>query len=75
MGAMMANIIFRKQDDRLYCYIAKQDLELQVIRLEFEQPTCWGGRIELEGGKCYVIPCLDAIPAFPITLRAKKDPL
>jgi len=68
----MPSVLFSKKGDDLYCYIAKQDLEARVVRLEFDDAACWGGIFELEGGKSYYIFPQPGTPPFPVRLRASK---
>ncbi|ACS84305.1 MULTISPECIES: putative nitrogen fixation protein NifT [Musicola] len=71
----MPVVIFRERNAQLYCYIAKLDLEAKVTDVEFDQPERWGGRVALEGGKCYYINPQEAKPVFPVSLRATRSEL
>jgi nitrogen fixation protein NifT len=67
----MPMIIFRLKDDALYGYIAKQDREVRVTALEFNEEQCWGGQLQLEDGDSYYI-AQQPKPLFPISLRATR---
>lgn len=69
----MPSVLFSEKSDGLYCYIAKRDLEARVVRLEFNDPACWGGRFELEGGTAYYLEPQPEKPAFPVRLRVSKN--
>ncbi|WKV52984.1 MULTISPECIES: putative nitrogen fixation protein NifT [Dickeya] len=71
----MPVVIFRERNTQLYCYIAKLDLEAKVTGMEFDRHDYWGGRVELEGGKCYYVNPQDAKPVFPVSLRASRAEL
>jgi nitrogen fixation protein NifT len=62
----------RARSDALSFYVAKQDLEAEVKRLEFTGPDKWGGEIELDDGSRYFIEPLDQEPRLPITVRASR---
>lgn len=68
----MPNIMFRQQEDGLYGYIAKRDLEARVSSIEFSTEECWGGRIELENGEAYFLEPMDKMPRLPATVRVKR---
>ncbi|WP_410014896.1 putative nitrogen fixation protein NifT [Sodalis sp. C49] len=69
----MPSVLFSEKGADLYCYIAKQDLEARVVRIEFDDAACWGGMFELEGGKSYYIFPQPGKPPFPVRLRASKN--
>jgi nitrogen fixation protein NifT len=62
----------RTKSDALSFYVAKQDLEAEVKRVEFSGPGKWGGEIELDDGSRYFIQPLDREPRLPITVRASR---
>ncbi|MFM2478493.1 putative nitrogen fixation protein NifT [Celerinatantimonas sp. MCCC 1A17872] len=68
----MPNVILREQADGLYCYIAKRDLEAKIVDIEFEQPDCWGGRLELADGQAWYMAPQTAIPKFPFKVRLSR---
>lgn len=68
----MPNIMLRKQDGILTGYIAKRDLEAQVISLEFEEEDNWGGKLTLSSGDCFYFDPLPAPPSLPITIRMRR---
>ena len=62
----------RNKNDSMSFYVAKQDLEAEVRRIEFTAADKWGGEIELDDGSRYFIPPLDQEPRLPITVRASR---
>ncbi|MEI6896311.1 MAG: putative nitrogen fixation protein NifT [Psychromonas sp.] len=68
----MANIILRRQDGILTGYIAKKDLEAEVLSLEFEEPNKWGGKIVLSNGSSFYFDPLPEQPTLPITIRMRR---
>ncbi len=68
----MPNIMLRKQDGKMTGYIAKKDLEAEVISLEFEEPEHWGGKLTLSNGSSFYFEPLNAQPTLPITIRMRR---
>lgn len=68
----MPNIMLREQDDGLYGYIAKKDLEEKIVSIEFEEETNWGGTIELADGQKFFMTPQASIPKFPVTIRMTR---
>ena len=68
----MPNIMLRKQDGILTGYIAKKDLEAEVISLEFEETDRWGGKLVLSNGGSFYFEPLTAPPTLPITIRMRR---
>ena len=69
----MANVMLRRdKSGSLVFYLPKKDLEETVKTLEFDQPDCWGGRLELDDGQCYFIEPMQSPPKLPVSLRAKR---
>jgi len=68
----MPNIMLRKQGQLLTGYIAKKDLEAEVVDLEFEKQDCWGGKLTLSNGSSFYFEPLSAPPTFPITIRMRR---
>jgi nitrogen fixation protein NifT len=62
----------RTKSDAVSFYVAKQDLEAEVIRVQFPGPGKWGGEIELDDGSRYFVQPLDQEPQLPITVRASR---
>ena len=49
-GGNMPKVMLRKGTaGQLVFYIAKKDLEDEVVSLQFDQPDKWGGRTRTEG--------------------------
>ncbi len=71
----MANIILRHNSEgRLVFYLAKKDLEEEVVSLEHDSDEQWGGELTLGDGEKYYIEPLGARPSLPQTMRAKRLP-
>ena len=69
----MANVIFRKSDEgKLIFYLAKKDLEDEVVALEHDNDDKWGGKVTLGDGSKYYVEPLPQRPSLPKTLRAKR---
>lgn len=68
----MPNITLRKVDQQLTAYIAKKDLEANVVSLEFSDANKWGGKVSLSDGNCFYFSPLDSIPSLPITIRMSR---
>ena len=71
-GAVMPNIMIRKQDDILTGYIAKKDLEAEITSLEFTDADKWGGKMTLNNGMSFYFEPLPAPPTLPITIRMRR---
>ncbi|NNM51975.1 MAG: putative nitrogen fixation protein NifT [Pseudomonadales bacterium] len=69
---MPSVMIRRNKQGQLTLYVAKKDLEANVVTMEFDAPDRWGGELKLEDGTAYFIEPLSAPPGLPITLRAKR---
>ena len=68
----MPNVMIRKNEvGQLTLYIAKQDLEENVVSIEFDTPERWGGDFTLSDGSVYSVEPI-ARPELPITVRAKR---
>ncbi len=69
----MPNVMIRQNSSgQLTLYIAKQDLEENVVSIEFDSPDRWGGNFTLTDGSIYSVEPLPARPQLPITVRAKR---
>jgi nitrogen fixation protein NifT len=69
----MAKVMLRKgTTGKLVFYIAKKDLEDEVICLQFDQPDKWGGELELKDGSQYFLEPLPAPPRLPVTVQAQR---
>jgi nitrogen fixation protein NifT len=68
----MPNVMIRKNEvGQLTLYIAKQDLEENVVSIEFDTPERWGGNFVLSDGSIYSVEPITR-PELPITVRAKR---
>jgi len=68
----MPNIMIRKQDGIMTGYIAKKDLEAEIVSLEFEAEDRWGGKMTLSNGSSFYFDPLAAAPTLPITIRMRR---
>lgn len=68
----MPNIMIREQNGVLTGYIAKKDLEAEIIFFEFTEPDNWGGKITLSNGASFYFDPLDSQPQLPITIRMRR---
>ena len=68
----MPNIMIREQDGVMTGYIAKKDLEAEIVFLEFSEPDRWGGKITLNNGTSFFFEPLTAQPKLPITIRMRR---
>ncbi|MEE2730217.1 putative nitrogen fixation protein NifT [Ketobacter sp.] len=69
----MPNVMIRQdQSGKKTLYVAKRDLEEDIVSIEFEAADRWGGDITLADGSTYYIEPLDVAPDLPITIRAKR---
>jgi nitrogen fixation protein NifT len=69
----MPKVMLRKgKVGQLVFYVAKQDLEAEVVSLQFDQADKWGGEIELNDGSKFFVEPLDAPPPIPVTVRATR---
>jgi nitrogen fixation protein NifT len=64
--------MLRKQDGILTGYIAKKDLEAEVVSLEFEEQDRWGGKLMLSNGASFYFDPLPTPPTLPITIRMRR---
>jgi len=69
----MTKVMLRKgRAGQLVFYIAKKDLEDEVVSLQFDQPDKWGGELELKDGSKYFLEPLPAPPRLPVTVQAQR---
>lgn len=69
----MPKVMLRKGSaGQLVFYVAKQDLEDEVVAVEFDQPDKWGGELLLRDGSKYYVDPFDAPPRLPLTVRASR---
>lgn len=68
---MPSVMIRRNQQGQLTLYVAKRDLEENIVSLEFDSPERWGGEVKLGDGSSYYLEPITA-PHLPVTLRAKR---
>ncbi|MDA7746187.1 putative nitrogen fixation protein NifT [Psychromonas sp.] len=68
----MPNIMLRQQGSIMTGYIAKKDLEAEVVSLEFEEQNNWGGTLTLSDGSSFYFDPLNEKPTLPITIRMRR---
>lgn len=69
----MPSVMLKKNTEgKLVFYVPKKDLEEVAESIEFDLPDKWGGEVVLGDGSKYHFEPMNAQPAFPITLRAKR---
>lgn len=65
-------MIRRDTNGTLSVYVAKKDLEANVVSMEFDQPDKWGGALRLADGSGFYVEPMNAPPKLPMTVRAKR---
>lgn len=69
----MPNVMIRRNAEGvLSFYVAKKDLEANIVSVETDTGDAWGGEVELDDGSRYYIDPVSPPPAFPTTLRFKR---
>ena len=68
---MPSVMIRRNGEGRLTLYVAKRDLEEDIVSIEHDSESQWGGEVKLADGSSYYLEPM-APPHLPITLRAKR---
>lgn len=69
----MAKVMLRRATTgKLVFYVAKKDLEDEVVSIEFDQPDKWGGELTLKDGSKYFVDPFSAPPRLPLTVRATR---
>jgi nitrogen fixation protein NifT len=63
-------IMLRRAGGVLSVYVAKKDLEEQVV--EMELPGMWGGKIKLGNGWVFQLPEMAADTRLPISVEARR---
>ena len=66
----MKVMIRRNHSGVLSVYVAKKDLEENIV--EMEKPEMWGGVVTLANGWKLELPEMDAATTLPITVEARK---
>ena len=68
----MPNVMIRKDGNgKMTLYVAKRDLEEDIVSIEHDTADQWGGEIKLADGSAYYLEPMIP-PRLPITLRAKR---
>jgi len=69
----MPKVMLRRGNTgKLVFYIAKQDLEDEVVSLQFDQPDKWGGELTLRDGTRFLVEPFAAPPKLPVTVQAQR---
>jgi len=69
----MPKVMLRKgTTGQLVFYVAKKDLEDEVVSVQFDQPDKWGGEMLLKDGSKYYVDPFNAPPRLPVTVRAQR---
>jgi len=64
-------MIRRNNEGTLTLYVAKRDLEENIVSIEHENDDSWGGEVKLADGSSYYLEPM-AAPKLPITVRVKR---
>lgn len=68
----MPSVMIRRDDNgKLTLYVAKRDLEEDIVSIEHDSAEQWGGEVRLADGSSYYLEPM-APPRLPVTLRAKR---
>lgn len=69
----MPKVMLRKRaTGQLLFYVAKKDLEEEVVGVEFDTADKWGGELELRDGSKYFVEPFPGPPPLPVTVRAQR---
>ena len=68
---MPSVMIRRNPEGKLTLYVAKRDLEEDIVSIEHDNDETWGGEIKLADGSSYHLEPM-ATPKLPITVRVKR---
>ena len=67
-------IMLRKVGEKLTVYVAKKDLEENVVTIE--RPEMWGGTVTLGNGWVFQLPDMPPETRLPISVEARRlEPL
>jgi nitrogen fixation protein NifT len=64
-------MIRKTPEGKMTLYVAKRDLEDEIVGIEFESDDKWGGEITLADGSSYFLEP-QAIPKLPVTVRVRR---
>lgn len=68
----MPNVMIRRDNEgKLTLYVAKRDLEEDIVSIEHDTGETWGGEVTLADGSSYYLEPM-ATPRLPVTVRAKR---
>ena len=69
----MPNVMIRRDEtgDLLF-YVAKKDLEENIVSMEHNTSERWGGQVELADGSRFYVEPKSPAPVLPVTVRAKR---
>ena len=69
---MLKAMLRKGKTGKLVFYVAKKDLEDEVVSVQFDQADKWGGEMELRDGSRYFVEPLAGPPKLPLTVQAEK---
>jgi nitrogen fixation protein NifT len=64
-------MIRRDGSGKMTLYVAKRDLEEDIVSIEHDSAEQWGGEVRLADGSSYYLEPI-APPKLPVTLRARR---
>ncbi len=68
---MPSVMIRRNNEGQLTLYVAKRDLEENIVSIEQDDGETWGGEVKLADGSSYYLEPMPT-PKLPITVRVKR---
>ena len=69
----MPNVMIRRDETGdLLLYVAKRDLEENIVSMEHNTSERWGGQLELADGSRFYVQPKSPPPALPVTVRARR---
>ncbi len=68
---MPSVMIRRDGSGKMTLYVAKRDLEEDIVSIEHDSAEQWGGEVRLADGSSYYLEPI-APPKLPVTLRARR---
>lgn len=68
---MPSVMIRRDGSGKMTLYVAKRDLEEDIVSIEHDSAERWGGEVKLADGSSYYLEPISP-PKLPVTLRAKR---
>ncbi len=70
----MAKVMLRERNGRVSFYIAKKDLEADIVETEFDSEEKWGGKVVLTNGEAwYIEPKAKKIPCEVVAKKLDDE--